>query len=159
MRLSGYFAWQVTRLAKPSAIEKTVRIGQLLDLYGKLLTERQRRFVTLHFFEDMSFGEIAREFGISRQAVHDAVRNGEEALNNYEEKLGLAERFSEAESAEQPAAESETQPTGGGLGDLIARLESLHQEIAKSGGVIYNGNQIGRELAALIEQAKRLTSD
>ncbi len=74
--------------SSPSPIERAVRIGRLLDLYGSLLTERQRQFVKLHYEEDLSFGEIAKEFGISRQAVHDAVKHAETSLDEYDAKLG-----------------------------------------------------------------------
>ncbi len=69
-----------------------VRIGFLLDLYGPLLTQRQREFVLLHYNEDQSFGEIAKTYGVSRQAVHDAVKHAERSLDEYESKLRLMER-------------------------------------------------------------------
>ena len=65
----------------------------LLDFYGNLLTERSRRLMELHFDEDLSFGEIAEQMGISRQAVHDGVSKGLSALLEYEGKLRLIERF------------------------------------------------------------------
>lgn len=64
----------------------------LLDLYGGLLTKKQQRFTKMHFEDDLSFGEIAREFGVSRQAVYDAVKHAEESLERYEQKLGLLKR-------------------------------------------------------------------
>ena len=64
----------------------------LLDLYGGLLTKKQQRFTKMHFEDDLSFGEIAREFGVSRQAVYDAVKHAEEGLERYEQKLGLLKR-------------------------------------------------------------------
>ena len=48
---------------------------------------------------DRSLSEIAEEFGISRQGVHDALKNGEKALNEYEEKLGLVEKFQRSSDA------------------------------------------------------------
>ena len=38
--------------------------------------------------------EIADETGVTRQAVHDAINNAEDKLRSYEEKLGMAERYS-----------------------------------------------------------------
>jgi hypothetical protein len=46
-----------------------------------------------HFEEDMSLAEIAEEYGISRQAVHDIIKRSEKALLDYEEELGLVDRF------------------------------------------------------------------
>ena len=70
-----------------------VEIGQLLDIYGDLLTERQREFAMLHFCEDLSFGEIGKMAKVSRQAVYDAVRHAITALQDYEAKLGQIERL------------------------------------------------------------------
>ncbi len=68
---------------------RVVQAGLLLDSYGRLLTERQRLFMRLHFEQDLSFSEIAREYSISRQAVHDSVKHAIEALQGFERALGL----------------------------------------------------------------------
>lgn len=61
----------------------------LFDVYGALLTEKQQQALSLTYNEDYSLGEIAAMQGISRQAVFDAIRRGEELLQSYDEKLGL----------------------------------------------------------------------
>lgn len=73
-------------------IDKVLRIGQLYDFYGALLTDKQRRCLEMHFLSDESLAEIAAEFQVSRQAVHDILRRGEQILEDYERKLGLVER-------------------------------------------------------------------
>ena len=70
-------------------IEKMIRVGQLYDAYGALLTERQRKCLELHFLQDWSLGEIAAEFCVSRQAVNDILRRSEETLEEYELALNL----------------------------------------------------------------------
>ena len=65
----------------------------LYDLYGELLTSRQKEVVRLYHEENLSLSEIAQEFGISRQGVHDALKSGENALAQYEEKLGLLQKI------------------------------------------------------------------
>ncbi|WP_291965721.1 YlxM family DNA-binding protein [Caloramator sp.] len=65
----------------------------LLDFYRNLLTQKQRDIMSRHFEEDMSLAEIAEEYGISRQAVHDIIKRSEKALLDYEEELGLVDRF------------------------------------------------------------------
>lgn len=70
-------------------IEKVTRIGDLFDLYGTLLTARQREMIELHYFDDWSLAEIAEQFGVSRQAVHDNLRRAEEQLESYEAALAL----------------------------------------------------------------------
>ncbi|MBC7239673.1 MAG: DNA-binding protein, partial [Chloroflexi bacterium] len=45
--------------------------------------------------DDLSLGEIAEEFGISRQAVYYTLKRGLNRLKRIEEKLGLVKRFIE----------------------------------------------------------------
>lgn len=71
----------------------------LFDLYGKLLTERQRDLFELYYQEDLSLGEIAENTGITRQGVRDAIVHAEEALRGFEEALGLRRRQEEAGAA------------------------------------------------------------
>ena len=74
-------------------IERRTALALLLDFYGPLLTERQRDVLARHIEQDLSYGEIAAQLRISRQAVHDLVRRAAEALEDYERRLGLAARF------------------------------------------------------------------
>jgi len=74
-------------------MERFVRISLLFDFYGQMLTEKQRQAVELHYGMDFSLSEIAEELGVSRQAVHDLLKRSEEALEQYEARLGLAERW------------------------------------------------------------------
>ena len=53
----------------------------------------------LYHEENLSLSEIADEFSISRQGVHDSLRSGEKALKEYEKKLGLLERFRKSREA------------------------------------------------------------
>ena len=69
--------------------DKRYRISLLLDAYGELLTEKQRTFLRHYFEEDLSFGEIAKDYGVSRQAIFDSVKHGEESLENFERVLML----------------------------------------------------------------------
>lgn len=80
-------------------MEKTVRMSLLFDFYGPLLTERQREFFTLYYDDDLSLGEIADQFGVSRQAVYDILKRSVHALEEFESKLQLVERFQEQQRA------------------------------------------------------------
>lgn len=62
---------------------------RLLDLYGSLLTDHQRRILHLAWEEDWSYGEIAQRERVSRTAVYDVVRRTALSLDDYESKLGL----------------------------------------------------------------------
>ncbi|MGI5874878.1 MAG: YlxM family DNA-binding protein [Bacillota bacterium] len=79
-------------------MEDIGRKALLFDVYGPLLTEKQRQVYDLAVGEDMSLGEIAEVSGVSRQAVHDMVRRTGRILEKYEEKLGLAGKFLEIET-------------------------------------------------------------
>jgi predicted DNA-binding protein YlxM (UPF0122 family) len=71
-------------------MEKLVEITLLLDFYGNLLTEKQRRFLGMHCNQDMSLSEIAEAEGISPQAVSDLRRRTGKILLRYEDALKLA---------------------------------------------------------------------
>ena len=64
----------------------------LFDYYGDLLTERQKMCFDLHYNQDLSLGEIARELSISRQAVYDNLSRTEALLKHMEEKTGCVSR-------------------------------------------------------------------
>ena len=49
-----------------------------------IITERQEEYVRLHYFDSMSFSDIGKQHGVSRQAVHDAVTR---AINKLGEQL------------------------------------------------------------------------
>lgn len=76
-------------------IEKTTRMNFLFDFYQALLTDKQRSYMELYYLDDLSLGEIAESYKISRQAVYDNIRRTEAMLEVYEEKLQLFEKFSE----------------------------------------------------------------
>ena len=70
-------------------MEKDLKFSILLQIYGELLTEKQREIVGLYYDYDLSLAEISENLGISRQAVLDSLRNACDSLRNYEEKLNI----------------------------------------------------------------------
>lgn len=74
-------------------MDKIGRLALLFDFYGQLLTEKQQEMIGLYYEQNLSLGEIAEDFGVTRQAVHDIVRRCEKALENYERKLGLVAKY------------------------------------------------------------------
>ena len=72
---------------------KDLNVTILLDVYGQLLTEKQRNAIDMYYNEDWSLSEIADVIDICRQGVRDSIKQGEKHLTNYEEKLGIVERF------------------------------------------------------------------
>lgn len=74
-------------------LAKTNQINLLFDFYEPLLTEKQRTFLSHYFHDDYSLGEIAENFGITRQAVYEHIKRAETVLQDYEDKLGLIHKF------------------------------------------------------------------
>ena len=81
------------------AMEKIAETSLLYDFYGQLLTDKQRQVMALYHEENLSLSEIAGEYGISRQAVHDTLKKAEQSLTEYENKLGLVEKFVKSSQA------------------------------------------------------------
>lgn len=75
------------------AIEKTNRMNALFEFYSTLLTEKQMNYIELYYADDFSLGEIAEEYGVSRQAVYDNIKRTGKILENYERKLHLYSNF------------------------------------------------------------------
>ena len=80
-------------------IDEITQASLLYDFYGQLLSKRQSEVMELYHEENLSLAEIAAEFGISRQGVHDALKNAERALSEYEAKLGLVAKFRRSSDA------------------------------------------------------------
>ena len=74
-------------------LEKTMRMNYLYDFYQALLTPKQRNYMALYYLDDYSLGEIAEQYEVSRQAVYDNIRRTEAMLEQYEEKLGLLQKY------------------------------------------------------------------
>ena len=102
---------------------KDLNIGYLLDFYGDILSKRRRDALDFYYNDDMSLSEIADEMNISRQGVRDLIKNAEEELAFYEEKLGLAKKFADAQFHAKRARElCEQNGVADEVGDEIRRL-------------------------------------
>ncbi|PZX07964.1 hypothetical protein C7437_1011086 [Psychrobacillus insolitus] len=105
-------------------IEKTTRMNFLFDFYQALLTDKQRSYMQLYYLDDLSLGEIAEEYSISRQAVYDNIRRTEAMLEEYEEKLNLFSKFeNRQEVIEQIMQLTIDQSSGNKLIKLINQLK------------------------------------
>lgn len=74
-------------------MEKLAEMALLADFYGPLLTKKQQNVWDLHYEQDLSLAEIAEIENISRQAIYDLLKRTERILAEYEDKLGLVQRF------------------------------------------------------------------
>ena len=77
-------------------MDERVRQSLLYDFYGELLSEHQKDVFSAAVFDDMSYSELADEFGCSRQAAFDLIRRTNQKLEDYEKRLGLVNRFTQA---------------------------------------------------------------
>ncbi len=80
-------------IAKVTVMNKILEQALLYDFYGELLTPHQKEIYEKFVLEDLSLSEIAQDAGISRQGVHDLIRRCQRALEGYEARLHLVERF------------------------------------------------------------------
>ena len=97
-------------------IESIAENSLLYDFYGQLLSKRQQEVMALYHEENLSLSEIAEEFGISRQAVHDTLKKAEQALSEYEAKLGLMARLMKSKEA---------------VADIDARIDCMISELTR----------------------------
>lgn len=74
-------------------MNRIIERGMLYDFYGELLTDHQKEVYEGLVYNDMSLGELAGEYNISRQAAHDLIKRCDKMLENYENKLHLISKF------------------------------------------------------------------
>ncbi|MBQ1406573.1 MAG: helix-turn-helix domain-containing protein [Eubacterium sp.] len=115
-------------------MDESVRESLLFDRYGGLLTEKQRGVMRLYHEENLSLSEIAEEYGISRAAVHDALKKAENKLAEYESALGLVENADDAleitgKIRSRVAALLEDKKLGSGLAGELAEIGRLAAEL------------------------------
>ncbi len=110
-----------------------ISLGFLLDFYGELLTPRQRELSEYYYNDDLSLSEIAELTGLTRQGVRASLEKSRSILLNYENKLGLCDKFlSLREESENIIKEIKKLTEDGntdtiGLCDAVNRLKSLYE--------------------------------
>ncbi len=70
-------------------MEDIVYYNDLYDLYGELLTDKQREYFKDYYFDNLSYSEMASKYEVSRNAVFKQLHIVLEKLNEYEKKLQL----------------------------------------------------------------------
>lgn len=73
-------------------MEDIVYYNALYDLYGALLTEKQKEYFEDYYFHNMSYAEMAEDYEVSRNAMFKQVHIVIEKLKEYEEKLHLYQK-------------------------------------------------------------------
>ena len=59
----------------------------LYDIYGSLLTDKQQQYFEGYYFNNLSYGEIAKEYKISRNAIYHQLQLIEKKLIFTDSKL------------------------------------------------------------------------
>lgn len=98
--------------------------------------------------EQRSFACIAREMGVSRQAVHDAVHSAVLMMEEYDAKLGLYR-----DGHFVPAASSSVSQNSAAADCLQSACEKLlgiKRKIARQ-GIIYSADWIVREIDTALQ--------
>lgn len=70
-------------------MEDFVYYGELYDLYQGLLTEKQRHYFEDYYFHNLSLGEMAENYNVSRNAIFKQIHITVAKLEEYEEILHL----------------------------------------------------------------------
>ena len=119
--------------------EKNMRIVYLLDFYAELLDEHTRGVMRAYFEDDLSLAEVAEDIGISRQGIRHLIKKGEDQLEFYESKLGLASRDEELSSVCESLRR---------IGNKLSKSENFSaeaKELLDISEVIMKGSQDVRE--------------
>lgn len=61
----------------------------LYDYYESLLSDKQKEYFSLYYFDNLSLSEISENIGVSRNAIHKSLKSIETLLLDYEDKLKI----------------------------------------------------------------------
>ncbi len=73
-------------------MEDFVLYSELYDIYGELLTSKQKEYFEDYYFNNLSFSEMADQYKVSRNAVFKQVHIVTDRLLEYERVLKLKEK-------------------------------------------------------------------
>ena len=73
-------------------MENFVYYNDLYDLYGSLLTDKQKDYFEDYYFHNLSFSEMAENYGVSRNAIFKQIHIVTNKLEEYETKLHLLDK-------------------------------------------------------------------
>jgi len=104
-------------------LERTLRVNSLYDFYQSLLTDKQREYMKLYYFDDLSLAEISEHTKVSRQAVYDTLKRTEKILETYEDNLSLCEKYEQRLAIIQEVEESYGDPNK--IKELVSKLKDL----------------------------------
>ena len=115
-------------------MEKNVEISVLCQLYGKALTNKQYEVLTDYYNNDLSLSEIAENNNITRQAVRDIIKKGENKLYELEENISLMRKVIDEEK-------------------IIANIEKELDEIKK---ITNSDNEVAKKINNIKKELKKM---
>ena len=115
-------------------MEKNVEISVLCQLYGKALTEKQYEVLTDYYNNDLSLSEIAENNNITRQAVRDIIKKGENKLYELEENISLMRKVIDEEK-------------------IIANIEKELDELKK---ITNSDNEVAKKINNIKKELKKM---
>ena len=112
-------------------MDKILEQTLLYDFYGELLTDHQKQVYEDVVFNDLSLSEVAEDRGISRQGVHDMIKRCNRILQDYEEKLGLVEKFVKTQEKVQEIHRLTQEYRKSEDKDLVFKIEEISAQISR----------------------------
>ena len=73
-------------------MDEIIYLNELFDLYGDLLSDTQKKYFRDYYFDNLSYGEIAEKYNVSRNAIFKQLKNGTDKLIKLENTIGLYEK-------------------------------------------------------------------
>ena len=64
----------------------------LYDIYGELLTEKQKEYFEDYYFNNLTLSEMSENYEVSRNAIHKQLKETETKLNKYENTLSILKK-------------------------------------------------------------------
>jgi len=72
-----------------------INLNETYIFYKELFTDKQQMYFEDYYMNDLSLSEIAENYEVSRNAVHNQLKIVEERIINYENILGLKRKREE----------------------------------------------------------------
>lgn len=111
-------------------MERIVEQNLLYDFYGELLNDHQKKVYEDAVYGDLSLSELAEEYGITRQGVHDLIKRCDKILEGYEEKLQLMYKFQQTKKiAGEIGKITEELLTELGAHEKLGELKALSEQM------------------------------
>ncbi|MBC8570126.1 YlxM family DNA-binding protein [Zongyangia hominis] len=121
-------------------MSKDLSVSILLDIYGDMLTEKQKEVIELYYNEDLSLGEISELSGITRQGVRDSIKRGEAFLMEMEDKLHFAQKQKE-------------------MAELLGKIKEMAEQMAEHNKRFCFSREIAQMAAQVYNAAEKLEED